>query len=153
MTRGLYSLVLMLRPRTASSWTVVICAALVMTSVEYRAQSNPSQAIASRADVVVFGATPAGVTAAVSAARAGRKVVLLEPGRWVGGMMSGGLSNTDTGQRGSEVISGLAAEFFRRARAIEEMRGACLDPCASSFFFEPQVDQFGHRVQVEHRYL
>jgi hypothetical protein len=115
--------------------------AIVMTSVEFRAQSNSSQAIASRADVVVFGATPAGVTAAVSAARAGRKVVLLEPGRWVGGMMSGGLSNTDTGQRGSEVISGLAAEFFRRARAIEEMRGACLDPCASSFFFEPQVGE------------
>ena len=69
----------------------------------------------------------------------GRKVVLVEPGRWVGGMMSGGLSNTDTGQRGSEVIGGLAGEFFRRARAIEETRGACLEPCASSFFFEPQV--------------
>jgi hypothetical protein len=117
----------------------VIGAALVMTSVEYRAQSNPSPAIVSRADVVVFGATPAGVAAAVSAARAGRKVVLVEPGRRIGGMMSGGLSNTDTGQRGAEVISGLAGEFFRRTRAIEEMRGACLDPCASSFFFEPHV--------------
>ena len=129
----------MLRHRPTASWTVVIYVAIVMTSVEFRAQSNSSQAIASRADVVVFGATPAGVTAAVSAARAGRKGVLLEPGRWVGGMMSGGLSNTDTGQRGSEVISGLAGEFFRRARAIEETRGACLEPCASSFFFEPQV--------------
>jgi NADPH-dependent 2,4-dienoyl-CoA reductase/sulfur reductase-like enzyme len=98
----------MLQHSTASSWTVVICAALVVTSVEYRAQSNPSPAIASRADVVVFGATPAGVTGAVSAARTGRRVVLIEPGRWVGGMMSGGLSNADTGQRGSEVISGLA---------------------------------------------
>jgi glycine/D-amino acid oxidase-like deaminating enzyme len=75
----------------------------------------------------------------VSAARAGRKVLLLEPGRWVGGMMSGGLSNTDTGQRGPEVISGLADEFFRRARAIEEARNACLEPCASSFLFEPHV--------------
>ena len=112
-----------------------------MAGVEDRAQSNPSPAIASRADVVVFGATPGGVTAAVSAARAGRKVVLLEPGRFVGGMMTGGLSNTDTGQRGAEVITGLAGEFFRRTRAIEETRGACLDPCASSFFFEPQVGE------------
>ena len=87
----------------------------------------------------MFGATPAGITSAVSAARAGRRVVLFEPGFWVGGMMSGGLSNTDTGTRGPEVISGLAGEFFRRVRAIEETRGACLDPCASSFLFEPQV--------------
>jgi hypothetical protein len=123
-------------------WTVAICVALIATvSTEFRAQSNAGAAIASRAEVVVFGATPGGVTAAVSAARAGRKVVLLEPGRWVGGMMSGGLSNTDTGQRGAEVISGLAGEFFRRTRSIEEMRGACLDPCASSFFFEPQVGE------------
>jgi hypothetical protein len=103
------------------------------------AEPGSRPALASRAEVVVFGATPAGVTAAVSAARAGRKVLLLEPGAWVGGMMSGGLSNTDTGQRGPEVISGLAGEFFRQARAIEQMRGTCLEPCASSFLFEPQV--------------
>jgi hypothetical protein len=92
-----------------------------------------------RVEVAVFGATPAGVTAAVAAARAGRRVLLLEPGRFVGGMVSGGLSNTDTGPRGAEVISGLTAEFFRRVRAIEESRGACLDACGSSFFFEPHV--------------
>ncbi|HVQ16676.1 MAG TPA: FAD-dependent oxidoreductase, partial [Vicinamibacterales bacterium] len=96
----------MRRPRAASSSIVLVCAVLVMADVENRAQSNPSPAIASRADVVVFGATPGGVTAAVSAARAGRTVVLLEPGRFVGGMMTGGLSNTDTGQRGAEVITG-----------------------------------------------
>ena len=93
----------------------------------------------SRVDVAVFGATPAGVTSAVAAARAGRRVLLLEPGGFVGGMVSGGLSNTDTGPRGAEVISGLTAEFFRRVRAIEESRGACFDACGSTFFFEPHV--------------
>jgi FAD dependent oxidoreductase len=126
-------------PRHALS-SVALCAALlVVASADYRAQSVGSPAIASRAEVVVFGATPAGITSAVSAARAGRKVVLVEPGSWVGGMMSGGLSNTDTGPRGPEVISGLAGEFFRRVRAVEEARGACLDPCASTFLFEPQA--------------
>ena len=130
----------MLRHRSASSWTTVVCAALVViATTEQRAQPDSRPAITSHAEVVVFGATPGGITAAVSAASAGRKVVLLEPGNWIGGMMSGGLSNTDTGQRGAEVISGLAGEFFRRARAIEQTRGACLDPCASSFLFEPQV--------------
>lgn len=123
-----------------SSRTVAVCAALlIVVTAEYHAQPDRSTAIASRTEIVVFGATPAGVTAAVSAARAKRKVLLLEPGSWVGGMMSGGLSNTDTGQRGAEVISGLAGEFFRRVRAIEESRGACLDDCASTFFFEPHV--------------
>ncbi len=120
--------------------TLAVCAALlIVVTADYHAQPARRAAIASRVEVVVFGATPAGVTAAVSAARAGRKVLLLEPGSWVGGMMSGGLSNTDTGQRGSEVISGLAGEFFRRVRAIEESRGACIDDCASTFFFEPHV--------------
>jgi hypothetical protein len=117
-----------------------LCAAIIaLLGTAFRGQSGPGLAIASHAEVVVFGATPAGITAAVSAARAGRKVMLIEPGRWVGGMMSGGLSNTDTGQRGPAVISGLAGEFFRRVRVIEETRGACLDPCASSFLFEPQA--------------
>jgi hypothetical protein len=66
-------------------------------------------------------------------------VLLLEPSAWVGGMMSGGLSNTDTGPRGPDVISGLTGEFFRRVRGIQEGRGVCLDACASSFFFEPHV--------------
>jgi hypothetical protein len=124
----------------ASLRTVAVCAALLIAvTAEYHAQPAAPAPIASHTEVAVFGATPGGITAAVSAARAGRKVLLLEPGAWVGGMMSGGLSNTDTGQRGPEVISGLAGEFFRRVRAIEQERGACLDPCGSSFFFEPHV--------------
>ena len=44
-----------------------------------------------------------------------------------------------TSANAPEVISGVAGEFFRRVRAIEQTRGACLEPCASSFLFEPQV--------------
>ncbi|SEE12804.1 FAD-dependent oxidoreductase [Ruania alba] len=48
-------------------------------------------------DVLVYGATSAGVCAAVAAARAGAQVVLAEPGRHIGGMTSGGLGYTDVG--------------------------------------------------------
>ena len=48
-------------------------------------------------DVVVFGATAAGVAAAVGARRGGRGRSLVEPGRHVGGMVSGGLGWTDVG--------------------------------------------------------
>lgn len=60
-------------------------------------------------DVVVYAATSAGVCAAVAAARAGAEVVLLEPGRHVGGMTSGGLGYTDVGD--VRVLGGMAAEL------------------------------------------
>ncbi|MBE3099742.1 MAG: FAD-dependent oxidoreductase [Planctomycetes bacterium] len=63
-------------------------------------------------DVVVYGGTASGVATAVSAAREGLKVALLEPGTHIGGMVSGGLGYTDHGRR--EVIGGIALEFFFR---------------------------------------
>jgi len=69
------------------------------------------------ADVVVYGATPSGVLAAVSAARAGASVALVEPSAHVGGMMTSGLSATDYGH--TSTIGGYADEFFDRVEAIE----------------------------------
>jgi hypothetical protein len=61
------------------------------------------------AEVVVVGATSAGVAAASAAAAAGASVVLVEPGRHVGGMTSGGLGYTDVGD--VRVLGGAAARF------------------------------------------
>jgi len=66
-----------------------------------------------RYDLVVYGATAAGVVTAIAAARRGLKVALAEPRHYVGGMVSGGLSGTDVGRR--EVIGGMALEFYFRA--------------------------------------
>jgi len=63
-------------------------------------------------DVVVYGGTAGGTIAAVAAAREGVRVALLEPGRHIGGMVSGGLGATDKGN--SDVIGGLSREFFVR---------------------------------------
>ncbi|MFL6122106.1 FAD-dependent oxidoreductase [Actinophytocola sp.] len=60
-------------------------------------------------ELVVYGATAAGVCAAVAAARHGVQVTLLAPSRHVGGMVSGGLGYTDIGD--PRVVGGLAAEF------------------------------------------
>lgn len=69
-------------------------------------------AAANNYDLVVYGATASGVITAVSGAREGLHVVLLEPGRHVGGMATGGLSRTDFGKK--EVIGGDALEFYWR---------------------------------------
>ena len=63
-------------------------------------------------DLVVYGGTSAGVTAAVEAARDGRSVILVCPDNHLGGLSSGGLGWTDTGRK--EVIGGLAREFYHR---------------------------------------
>ncbi len=70
-------------------------------------------------DVVVYGATPAGVMAAVAAARQGLSVALLEPTVHLGGMATGGLNRTDVGL--PEVIGGLPLEFYWRAGQYYEM--------------------------------
>lgn len=73
--------------------------------------ANTSRAAESY-DVVVFGATSGGVTAAVQAARMGKTVILLEPGNHVGGMTSSGLGLIDI--KGTDSVGGLAREFFDR---------------------------------------
>src|SRR6266404_3772687 len=74
--------------------------------------SAAEQAKVTEADVCVYGGTSGGVIAAVEAARLGKKVVLIEPGRHLGGMSSGGLGWTDNGS--TETIGGLSREFYQR---------------------------------------
>jgi hypothetical protein len=64
------------------------------------------------ADICVYGGTSGGVVAAVQAARMQKSVILVEPGKHVGGMTSGGLSAVDIGDPRS--VGGIAREYFTR---------------------------------------
>lgn len=63
-------------------------------------------------DVVVYGGTSAGVMAAVQARIMGRSVVVVCPDTHLGGLSSGGLGWTDSGDK--SVIGGLARNFYHR---------------------------------------
>ncbi len=63
-------------------------------------------------DVVVYGSSSAAVIAAVQARRMGKTVVVVSPDRHLGGLSSGGLGFTDTGDKA--VIGGLARDFYHR---------------------------------------
>ena len=63
-------------------------------------------------DVCVYGGTSGGVVAAVQASRMGKRVVIVEPGRHLGGMTAGGLSAVDIGD--PRTVGGLAREYFTR---------------------------------------
>jgi predicted esterase len=64
-------------------------------------------------NVVVFGATPGGIAAAVAASREGASVLLLEPTRHVGGLHTSGLSIAEWAQNW-DTFGGILDEFFRR---------------------------------------
>lgn len=95
----------------------------------------------SDADVVVVAATPGGVAAAVAAARGGASVILLEETAHVGGIVSGGLTNTDIRKKGA--VGGLFAEFVRRVREHYEKTYGADSPqskaCQGGHMFEPKV--------------
>ena len=64
------------------------------------------------ADIVIYGGTSAAITAAVQAHRMGKSVIVVSPDTHLGGLSSGGLGFTDTGNK--SVIGGLAREFYHR---------------------------------------
>lgn len=66
-------------------------------------------------DVVVYGGTSGGITAAIQAVKMGKTAVLIEPTAHIGGLTSGGLGATDIGNKAA--IGGLSREFYRRVGA------------------------------------
>ena len=106
-------------------------------------------------DLVVYGGTAGGVITAVSGARMGLKVALLEPRRHIGGMVSGGLSRTDVGRR--EVIGGYALEFYYRAGKVYDMSQHLQDiawlpePKVAETIFRQWLREAGVTVLFEHR--
>ena len=63
-------------------------------------------------DVCVYGGTSAGVIAAFTARKMGKSVLLVEPGKHPGGLSSGGLGQTDIGNK--IAITGWSRDFYKR---------------------------------------
>lgn len=66
-------------------------------------------------DVCIYGGSASGIMAAYSAAQMGMDVVLIEPSVRFGGLTTGGLGQTDIGNK--QVVKGLALQFYRRLGA------------------------------------
>lgn len=92
-----------------------------------------------KCDVAVYGGTPAGVTAAVQAARMGKKAILLTINNHVGGLTSGGLTATDIGNRKS--IGGVANEFYQRIGKIKDF-----SPSAAEALYLKMLKEAGVKV-------
>lgn len=106
---------------------------------------------AAQHDIVVYGATAGGAVAAIAAAKGGAKVALVEPGRHVGGMISGGLGRTDM-DRQEHVIGGFAREFFERAgRAYGQPIAWTFEPKIAEKVLRDWLAESGVAIFFEHR--
>ena len=62
-------------------------------------------------DLVIYGSSPAALTAAIEAQRLGRTAVIVCPETRIGGLTTGGLGQTDIGNKSA--FGGLALQFYR----------------------------------------
>ena len=73
-------------------------------------------------DVVVYGGTSAAIIAAVQAKKMGKTVIVISPDKHLGGLSSGGLGFTDSGDK--SVIGGLSRDFYHRVWQAYQQPGA-----------------------------
>lgn len=83
-----------------------LAAVALNASQNSRADEQPAH------DIVIYGGTSAAVIAAVQAKQMGKTVIIVSPDKHLGGLSSGGLGWTDTGNKA--VIGGLSRDFYHR---------------------------------------
>ena len=93
-------------------------------------------------DVCVYGGTAAGVIAAIQSAKLGHNVVIIEPGRHIGGIAVDGLGGTDVNNhrdfKNSSAIGGMALDFYKKSIAQNDF--------TESEFFEVFEEDLHHLI-------
>lgn len=121
------------KSRKANRVTIRVCRRILLL-LSLPAFSLPAAGVI-ESDLCVYGGTSAGIVAAVQARRMGRTAVVVEPGRHLGGLSSGGLGATDIGNKAA--IGGISREFYGRVA-----RHYAADP---AWTFETREDYFRRR--------
>ncbi len=98
------------------NWILIFIAALTFLSITDAGRiikNNPPEIKeVYTADIIIYGGTSAAIIAAVEVVKSGKTVLIVSPDQHLGGMTSGGLGFTDTGNKA--VIGGLSREFYHR---------------------------------------
>lgn len=103
-----------------------------------------------KVDICIYGGTAAGVIAAYTAKKMGKTVVLIEPGTHLGGMTSGGLGQTDIGNK--YAISGLSLDFYRRlGKHYGKFEQWIFEPHVAKKYLQQYLDEAGIKVIYNRR--
>jgi len=105
------------QPSPAGSYSK-LCLSKKLAYLSDRVPINDPSPDAENYDIVVYGGTSSGVAAAIQSSRLGKKVLLIEPSNRIGGLTTGGLGQTDIGNK--QVIGGIAREFYQNIRRYYE---------------------------------
>lgn len=91
---------------------------IITTSLFITSFFSLPKAVGQDYDMVIYGGTSAGVAAAIQASRMNKSVLLIEPSHRLGGLTTGGLGQTDIGNK--QAIGGIAREFYQNIRKYYE---------------------------------
>jgi len=97
--------------------------------------------------VAIYGGTPAGIAAAIAAGSSGQRVLVIEPYRWVGGMVTNGLSHSD--YHAHEGLTGAFLAFTRRVHAHYQERYGKDSPQAHGCRLGTQAEPHVNRLVLE----
>ena len=98
------------------NWILIFIAAFTFLSITDAGRiiknNQPEIKEVYTADIIIYGGTSAAIIAAVEVVKSGKTVLIVSPEQHLGGLTSGGLGFTDTGNKA--VIGGLSREFYHR---------------------------------------
>ena len=97
--------------RTGKAKGAFQVAVLLATACVAGGAAAASRAVLVDSDIVIYGSTPAALSAAVQAKRMGRSAVIVCPETRIGGLTTGGLGATDIGNKAA--FGGIALDFYK----------------------------------------
>lgn len=116
-------------------------------SVYYYREKQPRQAHFQQ-QVLIYGATPAGITAAITLKKYGLTVRIAECSRFIGGMTTSGLGATDLGAE--QALGGLAKQFYEEIAAHYQLEKCVrFEPHVAERIFKKWLGDFEIDVQTE----
>lgn len=119
---------------------------IILTGIPVKAQNKNSDTI----DICIYGGTSAGVIAAYTAKEMGKSVILIEPGNHLGGLTSGGLGQTDIGNK--YAVTGVSLNFYRRiGKYYGKLEQWTFEPHVAEQVFNEYIRSADIKVIYQHR--
>ena len=91
------------------NFLVIILTLIFSSTIQLDAKSQNKEY-----DIVIYGGTSAGIAAAIQSSRMGMSVLVIEPSSRIGGLTTGGLGQTDIGNK--QAIGGISREFYQNIK-------------------------------------
>jgi hypothetical protein len=100
---------------SVKNFLIIIFTVIFSSTIQFDAQSQNNEY-----DIVIYGGTSAGIAAAIQSSRMGKSVIVIEPSSRIGGLTTGGLGQTDIGNK--QVIGGISLEFYEGIKKYYDER-------------------------------